>query len=107
MEDNRQLLANPDPTIHFAAPNLRSRWRIQRPTERWRKLTRREIVERLVRAQGTVGGVICGGGRILEREFMQLDHKRPRAEGGANDISNRILLRAPRNGRKSGIPNTR
>ena len=46
--------------------------------------------------------VVCAGcGRILEREFMQLDHINPRAQGGASDITNRILLCQPCNGRKS------
>ena len=45
---------------------------------------------------------ICAGcGRVLEREFMQLDHIQPRAEGGANDITNRTLLCQPCNLRKS------
>lgn len=52
-------------------------------------------------AQETLGGVICAGcGRILEREFMQLDHIQPKAEGGANHILNRILLCGPCNRRK-------
>lgn len=45
--------------------------------------------------------VICAGcGRILEREFMHLDHINPRAQGGANDITNRTLLCQPCNNRK-------
>ena len=52
-------------------------------------------------AQGTVGGVICGGcGRGLKVEFMELDHITPKADRGANDIMNRILLCRPCNGRK-------
>ena len=52
-------------------------------------------------AQKSGGGVICGGcGRVLELEFMQLDHIQPRAEGGENYITNRILLCGPCNRRK-------
>ena len=112
MEDNRQLLADPDPQIHYstrpaqrtdenevAAPFLQLK--VQRELESWQRLRHAEIVEHLVEAQNHLEMVICAGcGRILEREFMQLDHIQPRAEGGANDITNRILLCQPCNGRK-------
>ena len=75
---------------------------MQRELEPWQRLRHAEIVELLVEAQSSMGLVICAGcGRVLEREFMQLDHIQPRAEGGANDITNRILLCGPCNGRKS------
>ncbi|MCY3715119.1 MAG: HNH endonuclease [Chloroflexi bacterium] len=55
----------------------------------------------LVEAQGTIAGVICAGcGRVLEREFMQLDHITPKSDRGANHILNRILLCGPCNRRK-------
>ena len=112
MEDNRQLLADPDPQIYYsttpaqrtdenevAAPFLKLK--MQRALEPWQRLRHGQIVECLVEAQATGGLVICAGcGRVLEREFMQLDHIQPRAEGGANDITNRILLCQPCNGRK-------
>lgn len=44
-----------------------------------------------------------GCGRVLKREFIHLDHIQPRAEGGVNDITNRVLLCAPCNGRKSNM----
>ena len=45
---------------------------------------------------------ICGGcGRELEKEFMELDHILPRADGGVNDITNRIMLCSPCNRKKS------
>ena len=112
MEDNRQLLADPDPQIHYAtkpaqrtdenevaAPFLKLK--MQRELEPWQRLRHAEIVELLVEAQSSMGMVICAGcGRVLEREFMQLDHINPRVQGGANDITNRILLCGPCNGRK-------
>ena len=113
MEDNRQLLSDPNPQIQYqAAPPDRTdegevaapilRLKLQRPTEPWQRLTHAQIVEHLVAAQSSSGFVMCGGcGRVLEREFMELDHILPRADGGANDITNRILLCRPCNGRKS------
>ena len=66
--------------------------KLQRPVEPWQRLTRKEIFDHLVEAQASMSMVLCGGcGRVLEREFMQLDHINPRAQGGANDITNRIL----------------
>ena len=89
--------------MEVAAPILRLR--LKRPVEPWQRLTHAEIVAHLAEAQASVqesGMVVCAGcGRALEREFMQLDHINPRAQGGANDISNRILLCQPCNGRKS------
>ena len=83
-----------------AGPTLR----LQRPVEPWQRLTHEEVVAHLVEAQAshqTSAMVVCAGcGRVLEREFMQLDHINPRAQGGANDITNRILLCQPCNGRK-------
>ena len=112
MEDNRQLLANPDPRIHYetqppertddnevAAPSFRLK--MQRPVEPWQRITHRSMVNILAQAQGNTNGVICGGcGRVLEREFMELDHITPKSDRGTNDILNRILLCRPCNGRK-------
>ena len=112
LEENKQLLADPDPQVLYltkspertddnevAAPFLRLK--LQRPLERWQRLNHKEIVEHLVAAQASMNMVICGGcGRVLEREFLHLDHINPRAQGGANDITNRILLCYPCNSRK-------
>lgn len=89
-----------------AAPVLRLK--LQRPVEPWQRLTHAQIVSHLLDAQKVPGTlletnrIVCAGcGRVLEREFMELDHILPRADGGANDISNRILLCRPCNGYKS------
>ena len=67
----------------------------------WEKLSRQDMVLHLAEAQTYGDWVICAGcGRELEVEFMELDHIDPRAGGGSNDISNRILLCAPCNKRK-------
>ena len=79
------------------------RLKLQRPVERWQRLTHKEVVELLAKAQGSVvvGKITCAGcGRSLEPEFMELDHILPRKDGGANDITNRVLLCRPCNGFK-------
>ena len=72
------------------------------PLEPWQRLSRAQIVHELAEAQSRIEGlVLCAGcGRELEAPFMELDHIQPRADGGENDISNRILLCRPCNGRK-------
>ena len=85
----------------IAAPTLRLP--IQRPVEPWQKISHSKMMNVLAAAQGSgsSGGVICGGcGRVLEREFMQLDHITPKSDRGTNDILNRILLCGPCNRRK-------
>ena len=83
----------------IAAPALRLR--SQRQVEPWQRISHRDMTNVLAAAQGSGGGVICGGcGRVLEREFMQLDHITPKADRGTNDILNRILLCGPCNRRK-------
>ena len=83
----------------MSAPGFRLK--IQRPAQAWEKISHRGMVNILVQAQGTQGGVICGGcGRILEVEFMELDHITPKSDRGANHILNRILLCRPCNRRK-------
>ena len=73
----------------------------QRAIPRWQRLSRAEIVARLEEAQAGSGGVICGGcGIVLAARYMELDHIRPRAEGGPNDITNRLLLCGPCNNLK-------
>lgn len=71
----------------------------------WQRLSNAEIREELEDAQvDDEGWIICAGcGRQLEGPFMELDHITPRSGGGANDISNRVLLCSPCNGRKSNI----
>ena len=117
MEDNRQLLADPDPTIHYAAdppvrtdegdaaPDLKLRFRVPRPTEAWQKLTHAEIRAILEEAQFLGGAqpglVVCAGcGITLPARHFELDHVNPRAQGGENWITNRVLLCGPCNRRK-------
>ena len=86
-----------------AAPLLKPTLRFQRPVERWQKLSHAEIRAELEDAQSwrDPGLVICAGcGRALEAPFMELDHINPRAQGGENWITNRILICRPCNGRK-------
>lgn len=83
----------------LAAPSLKLK--TPRAVEAWEKLSHRQMVKILENAQRSNGNVICAGcGRELEREFMELDHITPRADGGENHIRNRILLCRPCNGRK-------
>lgn len=81
---------------------------VARPLEPWQKLTHAEIKIHLILAQtlstanGEHGLVTCAGcGRLLEHDFMELDHITPQMEFGRNSIDNRILLCAPCNKRKS------
>ena len=78
--------------------------KVQRPLEDWQRLPHREVRRLLLQAQSRDNGetVMCAGcGREMEADFMELDHVLPRSDGGANDISNRILLCIPCNRRKS------
>ena len=86
-----------------AAPSLPTTEKHKLPLERWQKLSRKEMTKELEQAQSRTSGlVICAGcGRELEAPFMELDHIQPRSDRGVNDISNRILLCRPCNGRKS------
>ena len=87
-----------------AAPFLQVTEKRKRPPlEPWQKLSRAQIVQELTEAQSIAEGlVLCAGcGRELEAPFMELDHITPRSDRGENDISNRILLCRPCNGRKS------
>ena len=82
-----------------AVPYLRLK--VQRAPEPWERLSRARIFEYLAEAQAGNGGVICGGcGIVLASRYMELDHIRPRSDGGANDITNRLLLCGPCNGLK-------
>ena len=116
MEDNRQLLADPDPIIHYAAeppartddadePNVPSlRLRVQRPVFAWQKLSRKQMAGILGEAQASPSEprlIVCAGcGRAMEMAFMELDHIQPKSERGSNAISNRILLCGPCNREK-------
>ena len=73
------------------------------PVEAWQKMSRKAMFDALAVAQGDGDGlVLCAGcGRQLEAPFMELDHIKPSADDGENDISNRILLCRPCNGRKN------
>ena len=100
------------PRIHYSkTPPIRSddnemaapsfALKSQRAVEPWQRLKHRQMVRVLAAAQGSSDGVICAGcGRVLELEFMQLDHNLPRTDGGPNHILNRVLLCGPCNRRK-------
>ena len=82
----------------YSAPYLKTVKRINREPP-GPKLSRAEMIERLQ----DENGLVCAG---CDREFddpryLQLDHNTPRADGGLNHISNRILLCGPCNQLKS------
>jgi len=82
----------------FAAPERRNI-----PKVPWQRMSRKAMFAALAKAQSITPGLcLCAGcGRELEAPFMELDHIMPRSGGGPNDISNRILLCRPCNGRKN------
>ena len=115
MDDNKQLLADNNPQIIYTedaperddggedAPTFKLRMQKQRPVESWQRLSHAEMRNILADAQSSADGLVdCAGcGRSLEPEFMELDHINPRAQGGENWITNRVLLCGPCNRRKS------
>ena len=115
LEDNRQLLADPDPQVIYTTtlpertdedddgpevPDLALRPR--RVKERWERLSHAEMREILADAQANGEQVVCAGcGIELPARYMELDHREPRKDGGENVITNRILLCGPCNRTKS------
>ena len=93
----------PDPN-EVSVPDLELRTQfLPEPWEQIKPARIRELLELAQAAPNTAPNtaVVCGGcGRICEPEFMHLDHISPKADGGSNDITNRILLCAPCNGFK-------
>ena len=83
-----------------AAPVLNLKRR--RPTEPWQQITNalmRRILNVVQQRNGLTGCAGCG--RLLEADFFHLDHISPKSQGGENYITNRILICAPCNSRKS------
>ena len=106
---DRDVHLETDPPVRTddgdAAPALKLPFRVQRPTEPWQKLTHAEICAILEKAQSQggaqVGHVVCVGcGISLPARHFELDHINPRAQGGENWITNRVLLCVPCNRRK-------
>ena len=109
MLTDRDVHLETDPPIRSddgdTAPALKLRFRVQRSTEAWQKLTHAEIRAILEKAQSLGGArldqVICAGcGISLPARHFELDHVNPRAQGGENWITNRVLLCGPCNRRK-------
>ena len=79
-----------------AAPKMRTRMRVKEPGP---YMSKAEIYEVLLSKRGKV----CEGcdRRFDDRRYLQLDHNTPRADGGLNHISNRVLLCGPCNSLKA------
>lgn len=82
-----------------AAPYLKVKQSIPEPPGR--KMSRAEMYDILLSQQGTK----CQGcdRKFDDPRYLELDHNTPRADGGPNHISNRILLCGPCNRLKSHI----
>ena len=82
-----------------AAPFLRVKERVKEPDgPRW---SRQEMYDHLVKQQG----MKCQGcdRTFDDPRYLELDHNVPRADGGINHVTNRILLCSPCNRAKSNI----
>ena len=105
-----QLLADPDPQLHYstappvrtdagqdAAPSLKLK--VQIPEPPGPKMTHAEMKETLIGNEG----LVCKGCLRLfdDPRYLDLDHNTPRSDGGLNHISNRLLLCGPCNRAKS------
>ena len=82
-----------------AAPYLKVKQSIPEPPGR--KMSRQEMYDILLSQQG----IKCQGcdRKFDDERYLELDHNTPRADGGPNHISNRILLCGPCNRLKSHI----
>ena len=96
-------------TGETAAPVLDPVWkRIVHEQPAWQRLNHAEMRDILQRTQRINARsmdeekVVCAGcGRVLEPEFMELDHITPKSDRGENYIPNRILLCGPCNQKKA------
>ena len=82
-----------------AAPFLRVKQRVREPEgPRW---TRAAMYEHLLEQHGPT----CQGcdRTFDDQRYLELDHNTPRADGGLNHVSNRVLLCGPCNRLKSNI----
>ena len=71
---------------------------VQRVKAQWELLNHGQMRDILAEAQASQGQVVCAGcGIVLPLRYMELDHREPRRDGGANTIDNRILLCGPCN----------
>ena len=80
-----------------AAPFLKTKTRVDEP--KGPKMTRKKMLETLLEQHGYK----CQGcdRSFDDARYLELDHNTPRADGGINHISNRILLCGPCNRAKS------
>ena len=94
---------------HVAAPPLRIKGKREQPlgnedeSAKWtndRKKT--YLIEETSKQLGHLTGVVCWGcgAEFRHPDYLQLDHIRPRSDGGANSVYNRALLCAPCNSTK-------
>ena len=82
-----------------SAPFLRVKEAVREPNGP--RMSRAEMFDVLLSHQGTK----CQGcDRVFDDpRYLELDHNTPRADGGINHVSNRILLCSPCNRAKSNI----
>ena len=82
-----------------AAPTLKTKIKRGQREPSGKRLSRKEMLEELLKDYGTR----CQGcNRAFDdARYLQLDHNTPRADGGINHISNRVLLCGPCNQLKS------
>ena len=110
LADNRQLLTDADPQIHYATePPVRTddggeAVPFLQVTERYAepngpRMSRADMYGHLLRQYGQK----CQGcDRVFDDpRYLELDHNTPRSDGGLNHITNRILLCGPCNRLKS------
>ena len=110
LADNRQLLTDADPQIHYAtAPPVRTddgheAVPFLQVTERYAepngpRMSRADMYDHLLRQFGQK----CQGcdRTFDDPRYLELDHNTPRSDGGLNHITNRILLCGPCNRLKS------
>lgn len=84
---------------NISAPFLRVKESIKEP--RGPAMSRADMYEMLLSKQG----IKCQGcdRKFDDPRYLELDHNTPRADGGINHVSNRILLCSPCNRAKSNI----
>ena len=84
-----------------AATPLKAKFTRPRQEPSGERLSRDEMLKRLLEQEGAT----CQGcNRVFDDpRYLQLDHNTPRADGGINHISNRVLLCGPCNQLKSNL----